>query len=336
MNASFRDPQTELQPTDQVAQLKVAVVQKLSSALGKTPAVAQPHDWLTAAILATRDHVIAAWQESTQESYATGRKRVYYLSLEFLIGRSLADTLNNLGLTGPMAQALYELGVDVNSLEGLEPDAALGNGGLGRLAACYMEAMASTGVPALGYGIRYDHGLFKQRIDGGKQVEVPEDWLAFGHPWEFERREAAYRIGFGGTVVPKGDSDEVMWKPGETVFAVAYDTPIVGWRGRGATTLRLWRARAMHPLALDAFNQGDLDGAVAERNRAEAISKVLYPNNSTPAGQELRLRQEYFFASASLQDLLRRHFRQFGTLDNLPEKASVQLNNTTHLWRWPN
>src|SRR5690606_5636407 len=139
--------------------LKSAVVQKLSSALGKTPAVAQPHDWLTAAILATRDEVIGPWQESTQESYATGRKRVYYLSLEFLIGRSLADTLNNLGLTGPMAQALYELGVDVNSLEGLEPDAALGNGGLGRLAACYMEAMASTGVPALGYGIRYDHGL---------------------------------------------------------------------------------------------------------------------------------------------------------------------------------
>ena len=314
-------------PAGTVEGLKAEILRKLTYSLGKNPAVAKPHDWLTAAILAARDHVVDVWQGSTKKSYATGRKRVYYLSLEFLIGRSLADTLNNLGLTEPVMRAMRELGVDLTEIEMLEPDAALGNGGLGRLAACYMEAMASTGIAALGYGIRYDHGLFKQAIEHGRQIELPEDWLSFRNPWEFERREAAYSIGFGGSVAPAG-ADRVRWAPEETVFAVAYDTPIVGWRGTGATTLRLWRARAMHPLSLDAFNQGDLAGAVAERNRAEAISKVLYPNDSTPAGQELRLRQEFFFTSASLQDLLQRHKRQFERFDNLPDKVSIQLNDT--------
>lgn len=322
-----RTAAVHFEPDDQVDRLKSEILRKLTYSLGKTPAAAQAHDWLTAGILATRDHAIDVWQASTRESYATGRKRVYYLSLEFLIGRSLADTLNNLGLTEPMTRAMRELGVDLPAIETIEPDAALGNGGLGRLAACYMEAMASTGVPALGYGIRYDHGLFKQGIENGRQIERPEDWLSFRNPWEFERREASYRIGFGGSV-PASGPDQVIWTPEETVFAVAYDTPVVGWRGRDSTTLRLWRARAVHPLSLDAFNQGDLVGAVAERNRAEAISKVLYPNDSTPAGQELRLRQEFFFTSASLQDLVHRHHRQFGSLENLPEKAAIQLNDT--------
>ena len=322
------EPQTLTpSPAGTVEGLKAEILRTLTYSLGKNPAVAKPHDWLTAAILAARDHVVDVWQGSTKKSYATGRKRVYYLSLEFLIGRSLADTLNNLGLTEPVMRAMRELGVDLTEIEMLEPDAALGNGGLGRLAACYMEAMASTGIAALGYGIRYDHGLFKQAIEHGRQIELPEDWLSFRNPWEFERREAAYSIGFGGSVAPAG-ADRVRWAPEETVFAVAYDTPIVGWRGTGATTLRLWRARAMHPLSLDAFNQGDLAGAVAERNRAEAISKVLYPNDSTPAGQELRLRQEFFFTSASLQDLLQRHKRQFEGFDNLPDKVSIQLNDT--------
>ncbi|POR57084.1 glycogen/starch/alpha-glucan phosphorylase [Bosea psychrotolerans] len=326
--AAEAKPTSAAESKDLVETLKAEIVRKLTYSLGKNPSVAQPHDWVTAVILAVRDHVVDVWQRSTHESYQTGRKRVYYLSLEFLIGRSLADALNNLGLTGPVAQAMADLGVDLGAIETIEPDAALGNGGLGRLAACYLEAMASTGVPALGYGIRYDHGLFKQVIDGGKQVEVPEDWLSFRNPWEFERRESAYQIGFGGSVAATEKPGEVVWEPEETVFAVAYDTPVIGWRGRDATTLRLWRARAMHPLKLDAFNQGDLVGAVAERNRAEAISKVLYPNDSTPVGQELRLRQEFFFTSASLQDLVRRHYRQFGRLDNLPDKVAIQLNDT--------
>jgi len=327
MPGDKRANDVHFEPDDQVDRLKAEILRKLTYSLGKSAAAAQSHDWLTAGILAVRDHAIDVWQASTKESYATGRKRVYYLSLEFLIGRSLADTLNNLGLTEPMTRAMHELGVDLPEIETIEPDAALGNGGLGRLAACYMEAMASTGVPALGYGIRYDHGLFKQGIENGRQVERPEDWLSFRNPWEFERREASYRIGFGGSVVVSGP-DQVIWTPEETVFAVAYDTPVIGWRGQNATTLRLWRARAMHPLSLDAFNKGDLVGAVAERNRAEAISKVLYPNDSTPAGQELRLRQEFFFTSASLQDLVHRHHRQFGSLDNLADKAAIQLNDT--------
>ena len=213
----------------------------------------------------------------------------------------------------------------------LEPDAALGNGGLGRLAACFMESMASLAIPAFGYGIRYDHGLFRQRIKDGWQLEYPENWLTFGNAWEFERPEIAYEIGFGGTVNAVTQEDGTQrhhWRPGEIVQAIAYDTPITGWRGRHVNTLRLWSARATDPLRLDAFNRGDHAGALADSVKAEAISKVLYPSDSTPAGQELRLRQEFFFASASLQDLMRRHLKSFSDIRLLPEKASIQLNDT--------
>jgi len=312
-----------------VAALKQEIIRKLTYSVGKDPSVAQAHDWLTACMLAVRDRMIDVWHATTHESYRTGRKRVYYLSLEFLIGRSLADALSNLRLTEVMRAAMKDLGVELDQIEMIEPDAALGNGGLGRLAACYMESMASIGVPALGYGIRYDHGLFKQRIVHGEQREVPEEWLSFRNPWEFERRESAYRIGFGGVTAFTDQPDHAaIWSPGETVYAVAYDTPVIGWRGRNATTLRLWRAQAVHPLHLDAFNQGDHQGALAERNRADAISNVLYPADSTPAGQELRLRQEYFFTSASLQDLVRRHVKQFRDVALLPQKVAIQLNDT--------
>lgn len=315
-------------PGSDPAVLKQEILRKLTYSIGKTPATAGDHDWLTAAILALRDRIIDTWQRTTIDSYRTGRKRVYYLSLEFLIGRSFANALSNFGLTGAMRGALAELGVDLEAIEAIEPDAALGNGGLGRLAACYLESMATIGVPCRGYGIRYDHGLFKQVIAGGQQMEAPEEWLTFRNPWELERPENTYQIGFGGTVVDTTPFGRATWTPSERVFAVAYDTPIIGWRGAGAVTLRLWRARAENPLQLKAFNEGDHLGAHAERNRAEAISSVLYPNDSTPAGQELRLRQEYFFTAASLQDLVRRHIQQFGDVRSLPDKASIQLNDT--------
>src|SRR5437773_547112 len=203
--------------------------------------------------------------------------------------------------------------------------AALGNGGLGRLAACFMESMASLGIPAYGYGIRYDHGLFRQVIRDGWQHEYPEEWLAFGNPWEFARPEVSYDIHFGGRVEA---STRPVWRPDETIQAVAYDTPIVGWRGRHVNPLRLWSARAADPVRLDTFNSGDHIGALVEQARAEAISKILYPSDATPAGRELRLRQEYFFVSASLQDLIRRHLHTDGDLHFLPLRAAIQLNDT--------
>jgi glycogen phosphorylase len=330
---------TRQQPTPQgaelrgysAAELRGAVLEKLTRDVGKTPDHATPRDWFLAVAFATRDIIVGRWLESLNAVYVDGRKRVYYLSLEFLIGRMLFDALTNLGVVQPMADALAELGVNLTDLRRIEPDAALGNGGLGRLAACFMDSMATLSIAAHGYGIRYDNGLFRQIIRDGWQKETPEDWLVNGNPWEFVRPEYNYAIGFGGWVeMVQGEDERAhhVWHPSETVEAVAYDTPMVGWRGRHVNTLRLWSARATDPLKLEAFNAGDYVGAFSATVRAEAISKVLYPSDATPAGQELRLRQEYFFASASLLDLIRRHIKQWGDVRTLGEHAAVQLNDT--------
>jgi glycogen phosphorylase len=307
------------------------ILAKLTYSIGKDVAVAKNHDWLAATILALRDRIIDRWMASTKESYKAQSKRVYYLSLEFLIGRLLRDALSNLELTGSFNEALKSLGVDLNLTEALEPDAALGNGGLGRLAACFMESMASLDIPAYGYGIRYNHGLFRQVIKDGWQIEFPENWLENGNPWEFARREAAYKISFGGSMssvtLPDG-THKPFWNKGEEIIATAFDTPMVGWRGKRVNTLRLWSARALDPIQLDAFNVGDYTAALSSNNRADILTRVLYPSDSTPAGQELRLRQEYFFTSASLQDILRRHLQQYPDVSNLPQKVAVQINDT--------
>ena len=314
-----------------VESLRRLIVEKLTYAAGRDPLVASDRDWFVAAALALRDQIVERWLSSTRDDNAAKRKRVYYLSLEFLPGRLLLDSLNNAGLTETMRLALAALGVDLERLRALEPDPALGNGGLGRLAACFMESMASLGIPTHGFGIRYNHGLFQQVIRDGWQHEYPENWLSFGNPWEFERPDISYKVGFGGGVdgLPAAESTSPsVWVPGETVIAIAYDTPVIGWRGRHANTLRLWSARAPDPLALETFNRGDHIGALAARVRANAISQILYPSDDTPAGQELRLRQEYFFSSASLQDLLHRHIRQYGEVHNLADKCAIQLNDT--------
>lgn len=311
--------------------IRAEILEKLAYSIGKDPVVAKRHDWLNASILALRDRIIDRWMESTRRAYQAKAKRVYYLSLEFLIGRLLRDALTNLELNTAFTQALKSLNVDIDLIEALEPDAALGNGGLGRLAACFMESMASLDIPAYGYGIRYNHGLFRQKIKDGWQIELPEDWLEHGNPWEFPRREAAYEIGFGGTVALEGSDDNKprrRWVPAERLIASACDTPMVGWRGKRVNTLRLWTARAYDPIRLDAFNSGDYAGALGESNKAEIITRVLYPSDSTPAGAELRLRQEYFFTSASLQDIIRRHLQQYDEVRSLGDKVAIQLNDT--------
>jgi starch phosphorylase len=308
------------------------IVDRLTYGTGKDPKAAKPHDWLEATILVVRDRIIDRWMQSTRQTYATGSKRVYYLSLEFLIGRLLRDAISNLELQSQLTQALASLGVDFDMLRELEPDAALGNGGLGRLAACFMESMASVGIPAYGYGIRYQHGLFRQEISDGWQVELPETWLSHGNPWEFERRESSYEIGFGGLVEPSGTDSAgntiFKWRPAERLIATAYDTPVVGWKANRVNTLRLWSAVPIDPILLKRFNAGDHVGALEESNKASALTRVLYPADSHIAGQELRLRQEYFFSSASLQDILRRHEQTYNTFDNLPDKIAIQLNDT--------
>jgi len=302
------------------------IIDVLRHRVGKDERAAKTHDWFNAAVLTLRDQVIDNWMASTRKTYDESGKRVYYLSLEFLIGRLMRDALSNLGLTREMEQALRGHGLDLAALEELEPDAALGNGGLGRLAACFMESLASLDIPAYGYGIRYVNGMFRQRIDDGWQVELPENWLSHGNPWEFDRRESAYRVGFGGEVMAEGDG--VVWKPAEQVEASAVDTPVVGWRGKRVNTLRLWTASALDPIRLDAFNAGDHVGALAEQTRADSLVRVLYPADSSTAGQELRLRQEYFFTSASIQDIVRRHIEYIGDIRTLPDKAAIQLNDT--------
>ena len=320
-------------PIDELllAEIKSAILVKLTLGIGKEASFATKHDWYKAAALTLRDRIVHRWLMSEKESYDAGRKRVYYLSLEFLIGRLFTDALNNMGLLPVFRAALEDLGVGLDELRKCEPDAALGNGGLGRLAACFMESMATLAIPAYGYGIRYDFGLFKQIISKGWQKEYPDEWLSFGNPWELPRPEVVYHIHFGGSVEVVDDAkghQRSVWNPGETVEAVAYDTPIVGWRGQHVNALRLWSARAPDPLRLDVFNTGDYVSASAEQARAEAICKFLYPNDESAAGRELRLRQEYFFVSASLQDLVKRHLESEGNLRGLANKAAVQMNDT--------
>ena len=318
-------------PETEIAELADEIVRALRYRFGKDASVATQHDWLNATIRVVRDRIIDQWIKSTKRAYEDSAKRVYYLSLEFLIGRLTRDAFSNTGMLEDMRAALATLDVDLDLIEMLEPDAALGNGGLGRLAACFMESMATVDVPAHGYGIRYVNGMFRQEIKDGQQVELPETWLDHGNPWEFERRERSFEIGYGGTVETiegKDGAERQKWTPDEHVLAVAYDTPVVGWRNKRVNTLRLWSGMPVDPILLDRFNAGDYSGALEESNKAESLSRVLYPADSHKAGQQLRLRQEYFFSAASLQDIIQRHISAYGDLRSLPDKAAIHLNDT--------
>src|SRR6185312_3962380 len=287
-------------PARDVASLKRAIANKLMFSVGKDPEVARPVDWLHAAAYAVRDQLVERWMRTTRAKAAQDVKNVYYLSMEFLIGRTFSNALIALDLQAPLNQALAELGVDMESIIDLEPDAALGNGGLGRLAACFLDSMATLGLPGHGYGIRYDYGMFRQTIVDGRQIEVPDYWLASINPWEFPRPEVSYRVQFGGRVIHHGDCHE--WVDTQDVNAMAYDTIVPGYATQATNTLRLWSAKATEEIDLSAFNQGNYFAAVERKNHSENVSRVLYPDDSTQSGRELRLHQEYFFVCASVQD----------------------------------
>ncbi len=307
--------------------LKDSILHHLTYSLGKDASHATVYDWRMSISLAVRDRMVDPWFAATRASYAGDYKRVYYLSMEFLIGRLLEDAVINLGLEDAAVQVFKELGQDYATVLANEPDAALGNGGLGRLAACFLDSMSTLGCPGMGYGIRYEHGLFRQSFDAkGRQVEEPEDWLQQDHAWEFERPEAAFEIGFGGWIEEKGR--DVTWHHGESVLAQAFDTPTIGWKGKWANTLRLWGAFPTKRFDLASFNRGDYVAAAAPEETARAISRVLYPDDTTEAGKELRLKQEYFFTAASLRDLIRRFESDHKDFRHLPNKVAIQLNDT--------
>ena len=313
---------TDLTP----AALQADILRHLTFTLGKDAPNASLYDWRMALSFAIRDRIVAPWFTSTRRTWDEGRKRVYYLSMEFLIGRLLEDATINLGLRDVAEQAMHNLGQDFRALIEDEPDAALGNGGLGRLAACFMESMATVGCPAYGYGIRYEHGLFRQRFEGGQQIEAPEDWLSQRHPWEFERPEAAYTIGFKGEVIQK--DGRAHWQPAETVLAEAHDTPVIGWKGRWANTLRLWAAKPTTLFDLERFNRGDYAAAAEPEALARTLSRVLYPDDTTYQGKELRLKQEFFLTSAALQDILRRYSARNADIGKLSDFVAIQMNDT--------
>ena len=306
--------------------VRADVLRHLTYTLGKDAPHASPYDWRMALSYAVRDRIMGPWFQATRRTWAEGRKRVYYLSMEFLIGRSLGNAMLALELVGPVRQALRELDIDPDSLPELEPDAALGNGGLGRLAACFLDSMATLGLPGFGYGIRYDYGMFRQQIVGGQQVETPDYWLTHGNPWEFPRPEVRMRVRFGGHL--EEHEGQVHWVDTEDVLAMAYDSIIPGYGTEVTNTLRLWSARATEEIDLSAFNRGNYVGAVESKNHSENVSRVLYPDDSTLSGRELRLRQEYFFVSASLQDIVRRYLTNHDDFDALPDKVSIHLNDT--------
>lgn len=298
---------------------------------GKFTKMATGRDWYNASAHAVRDYLIEKSSQTIDNNYEQDPKRVYYLSLEFLIGRTLSNAALNLGVQTELREGLMALGQSLESIEEMETDAALGNGGLGRLAACFLDSMATLNVPGMGYGIRYEYGMFNQRIENGQQVEHPDNWLRYGNPWEFQRPERLYPVRFMGHVVDFSTGPGSVghhWVDGETVMAMAYDVPIPGYATETVNNLRLWAAKAPREFDLDSFNAGDYIGAVQEKEVVESLSKVLYPNDSSAMGKELRLRQEYFFVSASIQDILHRFLSRHSDLSLLPEKVAIQLNDT--------
>ena len=315
--------------------IKQALQNHLVFSCFKTEEASTLRDWYQAAAYTVRDHVVERWVRTASTYSEQDVKRVYYLSLEFLIGRMLTNAALNLGMKDGLSENLSALGHRLENVVELEHDAALGNGGLGRLAACFLDSMATMDIPATGYGIRYEYGMFKQAIEHGQQIENPDNWLRYSNIWEFQRPEATYIIRLGGKVVQVSNTHGTKshWVDTEQVFAMAYDVPVPGYGTETVNNLRLWSAKAMREFDLAHFNEGNYEKSVEERNDTENISKVLYPNDASASGRELRLKQQYFFVSASIQDILRRFTstRDVKTEANwrtLSDKIAIQLNDT--------
>ena len=311
--------------------LGASLAKQLVYTMGKDPITATPRDWFNTTAYTVRERLIEQWMETMRSYYRADAKRVYYFSLEFLTGRLLSNSLINLGCEDACRAALGDIDLRLADIEEIEQDAALGNGGLGRLAACYLDAMATLSLPGYGYGIRYEYGMFQQRIEHGAQVELPDNWLREGNPWEFARPEVLFPVKFGGRVVQFTDehsNPRFHWVETDDVMAQAYDTPVPGYGTSTVNNMRLWSAKASQDFNLKQFNDGNYLKAVEEKNESENLSKVLYPNDTTHQGRALRLKQQYFFVCASIQDIVRRHLSVHAGLDDLPDKVAIQLNDT--------
>lgn len=319
---------------ENVANVKKSFNRHLHYTLVKDRNVATVRDYFFALAHTVKDHLVSRWIRTQQYYYEKDPKRVYYLSLEFYMGRTLTNTMVNLGIQSACDEAMYQLGLDIEELEEMEEDAGLGNGGLGRLAACFLDSMATLGLAAYGYGIRYEYGIFAQRIVNGEQKEEPDDWLRFGNPWEKARPEFTLPVNFYGHVEDTAEGKK--WVNTQVVFALPYDNPIPGYKNNVVNSMRLWSAKSPQDFDLRFFNNGDYIQAVLDRNTAENISRVLYPNDNFFEGKELRLKQEYFMVAATLQDIVRRFkSSKFGSreavrtsFDSFPDKVAIQLNDT--------
>ncbi len=311
--------------------IQVSLVDHLIYTSSKYHTDATTFDWFQITALAVRDRLVERWMETMQRYYEQDVKRTYYLSLEFLMGRTLSNAMLNLGIQEQSKAALYELGLEFETIAEIETDAALGNGGLGRLAACFLDSMATLDLPCYGYGIRYEYGMFRQSIENGVQMEHPDNWLRYGNPWEFPRPELLYPVKFHGRVVEYKQENGLLrhhWVDTDDVMAMGYDTPVPGYGGKTVNNMRLWAAKSSRDFDLRYFNQGNYIQAVADKNESENLSKVLYPNDTTEMGRGLRLKQQYFFVSASLQDMLFRYKKNHDSWAQLPDKLAVQLNDT--------
>ena len=313
------------------ASIKQSILDHLTYSVGKDTITATDRDWFFTAAFVARDRLIDRWMETMRSYYINDAKRIYYFSMEFLMGRTLMNSLLNLGFEKEYRKVLGEIGINLETVREMEFDAALGNGGLGRLAACFLDSMATLNLPGYGYGIRYEYGMFSQRIEDGRQVEHPDNWLRYGNPWEFPRPEVLYQVKFHGRVVQYADEQGVQrhhWVDSDDVMAMAYDSPIPGYATNTVNNMRLWAAKATRDFELRYFNEGNYIKAVEAKNESENLSKVLYPDDTTAMGRELRLKQQYFFVCASLQDVLNRHRKHHDNFDDLPDKVAIQLNDT--------